>query len=109
MAWLKAVRRFACAMCRTGVSAQRTNAMHDRDQACEDLLKVLVFDLARINAEVLPHDAPDRLKVLFGWHSQAFLCDHHLAHGLKNVACGGNGLPRGTCRVLDSALELLVD
>ena len=61
MSGFKFVALLASAMCGAGMSAQRADSFSDGDEAGQNLLKVLIFNGAWIEAEMFSDKRPHRL------------------------------------------------
>ena len=63
----------------TSVRSQGAHTVYDRNQATENGLKVLIFDQAWIEAEVLTNRCPERSQILFRWPLKFLIFDVNFA------------------------------
>ncbi len=105
----KLVGASASAVGRTRVSTKRSDSVNNRVQAGKNLLEILIFDLRRINAQMLSNNTPDRLEVLLLGRCKLILRDDNLANRFENIARGRHSLTRRGFSVTDRSEELLID
>lgn len=97
----------AWGMSRAGMCSQGSNACYGTDDAAKDLLQILVFYKAWVEAKIFTNYSPNILKVLLARHLQVFILDIGLAYSFENIAGGGDGFSGPTLDRLKGSIELL--
>lgn len=109
VARLQLVLILAGSVRRTCVRSQCTDAVNDGQEPSQDRLKILVFNDAWIETQILADHCPNWLQILLGGHFETTLRNVDLADTLENVACRRNGFPRTPLNIGERTCELVFE